>query len=125
MGMSLPRRLASSGATRSNQSSSRSSRYRMAFGKSFGRTVRRGGRPVTASAGLSDEGPPSLSVEKQVGRLVLNGIAAHAEDIAALGIARQSQNLAIGADRYLHHQDQCHCQPNAYQKEYSPKYDID
>ena len=46
MGMGLPRRLASSVAARSNQSNSRSSRYRMALGKSFGRTVRRGGRLV-------------------------------------------------------------------------------
>jgi hypothetical protein len=62
IGLALPRSLASSVAARSSQSSSWSFRYRMAFGKSFGRTVRRGGRPVTASAGLSDEGPPSLSV---------------------------------------------------------------
>jgi hypothetical protein len=34
-------------------------------------------------------------------------------------------NLAVGAERYLYHQHQCHCQPNAYQKEYSPKYNID
>ena len=73
IGIALPRRLASSVATRSNQSSSRSSRYRMAPAKSFGRAVRREGRPVTASAGLSDEGPPSLSVENRSGVWFLTG----------------------------------------------------
>ena len=91
IGIGLPRRLASSVATRSNQSSSRSSRYRMAFGKSLGRAVRREGRPVSASGGLLDGEPSESLGRKQVGRLVLNGIAAHAEDIAALRIVRQSR----------------------------------
>ena len=49
------------------------------------------GRPVRASGGLLDEEPSESLGRKQVGRLVLNGIAAHAEDIAALGIVRQLQ----------------------------------
>ena len=91
IGIGLPRRLASSVAARSNQSSSWSSRYRMAFGKSFGRAVRRGGRPghrICRSVGRRTAEPLG---RKQVGRLVLNGIAAHAEDIAALGNVRQSR----------------------------------
>jgi hypothetical protein len=38
---------------------------------------------------------------KQVGRLVLSGIAAHAENIAALGNVRQSRIWRIGAERRL------------------------
>jgi hypothetical protein len=52
--------------------------------------------------------------------LVLNGIAAHAEDIAALEMVRQFANLAIGAKQYLYHQHQCQCQPSAYQKKDAP-----
>ena len=63
----------------------------MALGKSFGRAVLREGRPGRASGGLLDGEPSNLPGRKQVGRLVLNGIAAHAEDIAALGIVRQSR----------------------------------
>jgi len=62
----------------------------MALGKSFGRAVLREGRPGRATGGLLGGEPSNLPVEK-VGRLVLNGIAAHAEDIAALGIVRQSR----------------------------------
>ena len=90
IGIGLPRRLVSSVAARSSRSSSWSSRYRMAFGKSLGRAVLREGRPARASGELLD-GEVQSPGRKQVGRLVLSGIAAHAEDIAALGIVRQSQ----------------------------------
>ena len=101
IGIGLPRRLASWVAARSNQSSSWSSRYRMALGKSFGRAVR---REAARSPHLRVVGRRTAEPlgRKQVGRLVLNGIAAHAEDIAALGIVRQSRNLAIGAEQYLY-----------------------
>jgi hypothetical protein len=90
IGIALPRRLVSSVATRSNQSSSRSSRYRMAFGKSFGRAVRREDRPGTASGGLLDGEPSNLAVENRSGAWFLMG-SRHAEDIAALRIVRQLQ----------------------------------
>jgi len=73
IGIGLPRRFASSVATRSNQSSSWSSRYQMAFGKSLGRAGLREGRPGRASGGLLDEGPPSLSVENRLGVWFLVG----------------------------------------------------
>ena len=73
IGIALPRRLVSSVATRSNQSSSRSSRYRMAFGKSFGRAVRREDRPGTASGGLLDGEPSKLAVENRSGVWFLMG----------------------------------------------------
>lgn len=73
IGNGLPRRLASWVATRSNQSSSRSSRNRMALGKSLGRTALREGRPATVPADLSDEGSPSLSVENRSGVWCLVG----------------------------------------------------
>jgi hypothetical protein len=66
IGIGLPRRLASWIAVRSSQSSSRSSRFRMALGKSFGRTVRRGGRPDRASGGVV-EGAASLPTENRSG----------------------------------------------------------
>ena len=63
----------------------------MALGKSFGRTVLREGRPGRASAGLLDGEPSNLPVENRSGVWFLIGIAAQAEDIAAVGIVRQSQ----------------------------------
>ena len=73
IGIGLPRRLASSVAARSSQSSSRSSRYRMAFGKSLGRAVLREGRPGRASGGLLDGEPSNLPVENRSGVWFLMG----------------------------------------------------
>jgi hypothetical protein len=73
IGIALPRRLVSSVATRSNQSSSRSSRYRMALGKSFGRAVLREGRPGRASGGLLDGELSNLPVENRSGVWFLTG----------------------------------------------------
>jgi hypothetical protein len=72
MGVGLPRRFASWIAVRSNQSSSWSSRYRMAFGKSLGRAVLREGRPGRASGGLLD-GESNLPVENRSGVWFLMG----------------------------------------------------
>jgi hypothetical protein len=56
-GNGLPRRFASWIAVRSSQSSSVSSRYCIALGKSFGRTSRRKGRLVSAPSACLGEGP--------------------------------------------------------------------
>jgi hypothetical protein len=73
IGIALPRRLASSVAARSNQSNSRSSRYRMALGKSLGRAALREGRPGTACGGLLDGEPSNLPVENRSGVWFLMG----------------------------------------------------
>ena len=73
IGIGLPRRLASSVATRSNQSNCWSSRYRMAFGKSLGRAVLREGWPGRASGGLLDGESSNLPVEKRSGVWFLIG----------------------------------------------------
>jgi hypothetical protein len=69
MGMGLPRRFASWIAARSSQSSSWSSRYRMAFGKSLGRAVRREGHPCTAADGPV-EAAANFPAENRSGSLV-------------------------------------------------------
>jgi hypothetical protein len=73
IGIGLPRRLVSSVAARSSQSSSWSSRYRMAFGKSLGRAVLREGRPGRASGGLLVGEPSNLPVENRSGVWFLMG----------------------------------------------------
>jgi hypothetical protein len=89
IGIGLPRRLVSSVAARSSQSSSWSSRYRMAFGKSLGRAVLREGCRGRASGGLLGGEPSTLPVENRSGVWFLMGSRPNAEDIAALGIVRQ------------------------------------
>ena len=90
IGIGLPRRLASSAAARSNQYSSRSSRYRMALGKSFGRTVRREGRPGTAADGLV-EAAASFPAENRSGVWLLF------EPRAIAKIIRRGRNVTDAA----------------------------
>jgi hypothetical protein len=67
IGIALPRRLASSVATRRSRSSSPSLRYVMAVVKSLGRAVLREGRPGRASGWLLDGEPSSLPVKNRSG----------------------------------------------------------